>query len=451
MKPARLLALIAPLLVAACGTPSRGDTDAGGETGEGGGGGGGLGGGAVSMTFSAEAYCTSLTSQACQLAVKCDNETLFDDRHGGDLVACKAALMPECTAGILPYERGVAAGALNYSGADLNDCLNVIKDAECSAAAQAWGLLSCERGGARECDRWFLRTALEETCLNVFRGTVVETGACFNDVECAPGHWCNLARCGGENKDRPGACERRLPRGEPCSTTPLGCAEGMICAGTNAQFRKCKPLAVQDEECTLDDPAGGGVSKPNCLPPLHCISGTGGQQGGGVGGSFGTCQKLSRQLEACGQGRAKCEPDSYCDFKSTGSIQGDCQPFKAEEEECKDDADPRQCGAGMYCFATGNAPGMPGRPKPDGRCEKYQDVEGLCVKNHSNCLEGWCPADAPSWQGFCEPFKETNEDCSASYQCGSGNECRQNSATGTKVCAPSDVTEGLRCVRPDPS
>ena len=441
-----LLTLPLAMLALSCGAPERsggGAADAA-EAGEGEGGVGGVGG-AVSSNFTPETYCAAVTQAACELAVKCDNETLFEDRNGGDLAACKETLMAECTALILPFERGVAAEAIEYTGAELQACLNTVREAECTDAAAAWGLLSCERGGARQCDRWYFRTALDDRCKAVFAGAVDDGGACYSDAECGYGLYCNLARC---RDDRSGACEPRLRRGDLCAFTPLGCDEGLICSGTT-NIKKCKPLAVQGEECSLDSPAGGGVSKPNCLPPLQCISGSGGEQGGGTGGSFGICQPLSKRTDPCGQGRAKCEPDSYCDFKSTGSIQGHCEAFKAEEAECKDDADPRQCGAGLYCFSTETVPGVvPPRVRPDGRCEKYQPLEGLCVKNHSNCLQGWCTADAHTVRGFCEPFKEARQDCSAGYQCGPGSHCVADSATGTKICAPLGDEEQYVCLRP---
>jgi hypothetical protein len=439
----RLLSAISLLPgLMSCGAPDRGgrgDDEAAAEGAE------GAGGGPISIAFGPETYCRSVAEAACKLATKCDNETLFEDRNGDDLDACRAALSAECQARILPFERGVAASAIIYSAAELSACLDFIHEAECTEAAGGWGLLSCERGGARVCDRWYFRTALNEHCAGVFEGMVPPQGSCYGDVECGSGTYCNLARCRDE---RPGTCERFLPRGEQCAFTPLGCADGFICSGTS-NIKKCKPLAVEGEDCSLDDPAGGGVSKPNCTPPFQCISGTGGQQGGGGGGSFGTCQPLSAQLGACGQGRAKCEPDSFCDFKSTGSIQGDCQPFKAEKELCKDDADPRQCGAGTYCFTTETVAGVvPPRVSPDGRCEKYQGLEGLCVKNHANCLEGWCTADAHSVQGFCEPDKSDGLDCSASYQCGAASHCIQDSATGTRVCAPIGAEDTYVCIRP---
>ena len=102
----------------------------------------------------------------------------------------------------------------------------------------------------------------------------------------------------------------------------------------------------------------------------------------------------------------------------------------------------------MYCFARGAATGAPGRPKPDGRCELYQPLEGLCAKNHYNCLEGWCPADAPNWEGFCQPFKESGQDCSASYQCAPGSQCIPGGGSATKRCVPLDAEVGYVCLRP---
>ena len=444
-----LFLFVAIGVVGACGTRERGgrgDDPAGGGEGAGDGEGGGGGGGAVSMTFSKETYCRSMATAACDLTLRCDNETLFDERHGADLAGCRQALMAECQALALPFERAVAAGSMIYFGDKLNDCLNTIKAASCSAAAAAWGLLSCERGGKRVCDRWYFQTALEQSCKEVFQGAVEEAGACYGDWECGSSHWCNTGRCRRETADqtaRAGACELRLGRGEPCATKPLGCGAELICAGAT-QFKKCKPLAVLDEECSLESPAGGGVTRPNCLPPLQCISGA------GEGGGFGACKPLAKQLEACGQGRARCEPDSYCDFKSIGAIQGDCQPFKPVDEDCKDDADPRQCGAGLYCFSRGSAPGViPPRPKPEGRCEAYQPEEGLCVKNHSNCLEGFCPFGAGNFEGFCAPHREIGEPCAASYECAPGADCLP--AGGENQCLPLVPPAVNRCLRPDPN
>jgi len=391
------------------------------------------------LTFNLSLYCTEVSGAACYLADKCENQLLFFDRHRSH-EDCMNALVEDCMVAGVRWDRAERAGALTFDAAAFYACLDEVGEASCNEAARAWGLLSCKTGVGGEpiCDRFFFGMALSETCQGVFSGAIELDEPCYDDRECGEGLYCNEAysvRC-------PGTCNRQLKRGDDCNNREEACGPGLICAGTSRE--RCMEPAREAEECSTLDSMHADRQPPTCEPPLVCLKGK------GTAGSFGVCVPLVSRGGPCGDYRAECEPDSFCLHKSELSPEGFCEPFLAEGADCDDHLGfPRPCGNGLHCWGPGTDPGIPYIAGSKGVCKPYPTAGLPCVRNDSNCVDAYCTAGPPSFEGWCDPLGENGDDCSLNQQCAS-QLCGRDPDSRNMVCIPrpEDVTQ-QGCLRPE--
>ena len=71
------------------------------------------------------------------------------------------------------------------------------------------------------------------------------------------------------------------------------------------------------------------------------------------------------------------------------------------------------------------------------------------MRNDSNCVDAYCTAGPPSFEGWCDPLGENGDDCSLNQQCAS-QLCGRDPDSRNMVCIPrpEDVTQ-QGCLRPE--
>jgi hypothetical protein len=387
--------------------------------------------------FGLSAYCGSVAGAACFLAGLCNNQLLFRERHRDDR-GCHAELKAQCLVEGIRYERGVAEGALEFDGNALRSCVGELGTAECLDGVGAWGLLSCDAvPGAPGCDKWFFGTALSESCQAVFQGTVGANGECWLADECAAGHYCLLTACTG-SRARPGSCEPHVQRGDSCALKEQACAPGLVCTGAQMESMRCRPVAELGGDCMTIP----GERKPTCARPLQCLV----PNRGGTD-NYGQCVAFSPAGGPCGSGRAPCASDSTCTYKSVQAPEGVCTEFLDAEKPCDVHLADFPCGRGLHCWREGSDPLRPMRAHHKGDCRPYPLDGQPCVANDQNCLDGYCTAGAPDFDGWCDPLRANGEECLKNQECASA-ECAAGGARGNRIC--SDRRDVLECVRPLP-
>ena len=251
-----------------------------GNTGGAGTSGGAANGGAETP---ASTWITDLTTAYCTWAVRCG-------RGFFDAASCNAFMRPQLA--VVNFNTPSAAvtavskGTAQFDQTQAMSCLAAVASFDCDSPPP-------------------LGLALIPTpCAAVFSGSVVDGGACIDDVECPSGSMCVIAStetCEGtcmpasngrcrtnEDCDAQGACEAvqfagsgvwgsgvcdtivppGTVEGAPCGT-PVQCAPGLTCAGVVAPIR-CYATGT----ATLGAGATCGVllgEGPFCGPGLTCI------------------------------------------------------------------------------------------------------------------------------------------------------------------------------------
>jgi len=203
--------------------------------------------------------------------------------------------------------------------------------------------------------------------------------------------------------------------------------------------------AREGEECTTLDSMMADRQPPTCEPPLVCLKGR------ETSSQYGVCVRLVEHGGPCGDYRAQCEPDSFCLHKSAMSPEGTCESFVTEGEYCDDHVGfPRPCGNGLHCWGPGTDPHIPHVPGSEGECKPYPTAGRPCVRNDSNCVDAYCTAGPPNFEGFCRELREDGEDCTLNQQCLS-KLCARSSTTGSTVCtARTEEVAQQGCLRPEP-
>lgn len=194
-----------------------------------------------------------------------------------NVAACKEQFTaPQSTSIIAAVE----AGKVKYDEDLAEDCIEALRDASCSQAAQ-----------------------LDPKCDDIFVGTVADGGMCAFDDECVSGS-CSVADC--MEACCPGTCApaRAVPKiGEMCNFV---CVDGAYCANDNT----CQKVLA----------AGAACESPfACADGLYCA--------GFTGMTAGTCTKLPATGEACTE---QClDIGDYCD--------GTCKPVGLPGDACAND------------------------------------------------------------------------------------------------------------------
>src|SRR3990172_1882114 len=158
------------------------------------------------------------------------------------------------------------------------------------------------------------------SCLEAWRGTVPEGGACASRIECAPGTECRIgAECPGTcveielprrcSRDSDcvagsycfaGTCLAGLDEGETCRHHGE-CRYGLVCFGLDDGWSgtgTCRPIASEGEPCVLM------LGYSMCQGDLMCV--------GATADAPGICAVGASVGEACGPGQP-CAPWERCD------------------------------------------------------------------------------------------------------------------------------------------
>jgi hypothetical protein len=203
----------------------------------------------------------------------------------------------------------VNAGKIHYDGVAAADCLHT------------YDAFSCNRSEALG--------ATPQACLDTFKGTVADGGACFRGEECVS-RQCDTGLCSSTTMCCPGTCAATVvpvPQGGSCAALGSTCAVGTSCqTGAVGAAPTCQPRAAAGQPCMVNSdcalglacatpPAGGGhcaafpiEGQPCGTPPLlGCNSPT-----DFCDATTGTCVRRIAVGGAC-PGGLGCVPYARCD------------------------------------------------------------------------------------------------------------------------------------------
>ncbi len=186
----------------------------------------------------------------------------------------------------------VDAGKVKYDDGLAEDCIDDLRDASCSQAAQ-----------------------LSPACDDIFKGTIADGGMCAFDDECVSGS-CAVTDC--TEACCPGTCQpaRATPKiGEMCNFI---CEDGAYCADDNT----CHAVLAAGAACS---------DVFACANGLYCANFT--------GMMAGTCTKLPATGEACTEQCANI--GDYCE--------GTCKKVGLPGDACTNND---QCSYYYFCDDT---------------------------------------------------------------------------------------------------
>lgn len=223
----------------------------------------------------------------------------------------------------------VEAGKVKYDEDLADECLDKLRDAQCSRTS-----------------------ALDGSCEDIFTGTIADGGMCAFDSECISGSCsvtdCTMACC-------PGTCVAARPTpkiGEACT---FRCVEGAYCGSD----RICHAVLAKGAAC--DDPFA-------CADGLYCS--------GLTAMTAGTCSALPKTGEACTE--LCLNIGDYCE--------GTCKKVGLDGSPCTNDG---QCSAYYKCSDTMQCT-KPVRPMgmPNGStCSSSPQCESHYCGNDNKCAD----------------------------------------------------------------
>jgi hypothetical protein len=278
---------------------------------------------------------------------------------GCNFLPDQATCLANTTLGLAQMIADVGNGKVTYDGDAAASCLASISGQGCT-----WTSLISDAGGEAE------------VCLDVFTGTVAESGACFDDEECAGDYsTCASGTCDPTAQCCAGTCMAGtaptiVPAGGSCQgTTNVECATGTYCDSST-------------RVCTTQVAAGGTCSDiDSCATGLFCqvkvsgstvtrVCGTPAVEGATCDPeiAFGACNRL----------------DNYCDGATLK-----CTKRKAVGATCTVGQFGDDCMVYAYCMSGTCAL----RPGPGQSCT----TESGCLSaiGGGGCEDGTCPAPEP--------------------------------------------------------
>jgi hypothetical protein len=245
---------------------------------------------------------------------------------------------------------------------------------------------------------------------------------CGVDADCGAGI-CDANVCVQCTKTKADACVGDTPVCDTTKGSCVGCVSAADCASPTAPI--CDPTSQLCVKCASDAGQPGAAcpsSAPLCLPTGACskCSSEADCASGNHPGPI--CNHLSG---ACG---VKCSEDAdcpgqWCDNPTASPDSGTCMPRVANGQPTPADAPINgQCTVAIgarVCVAGVCDPG-------DAKCG-YQNGQGPCTKDGSDCRSGYC---TPS--GVCEPAGgcAKDSDCLATQVCDTKTSACTTSPTG---------------------
>lgn len=247
-------------------------------------------------------------------------------------------------------DAAVDNGTVRYDAAAAGDCLDALGAASCAS---------------------FLEGFDEESCDQVFQGTIENGNPCWIDEQCIS-QYCEVEACAMACCQ--GTCLAPLPEagvGDDCSLQD--CVDGAYC---DFETSLCAAQGAAGEPC----PVGY-----ECADSLTCIA--------------GTCEVPPGEGEPCAE--FQCANPFACDIES-----GTCQRLRGEGQACTPDAS--ICALGLTCdpsSSTCTPPGGIGSP-----C-------GGDIFFSSCAGEAYCAYDFETGEGTCQPLVANGGACDDDTAC----------------------------------
>jgi hypothetical protein len=358
---------------------SGGDSGQGGSGGDSGEGGmGGDGGNEPPVIVPLAQVPSSLAGAICDALLGCLGESKLREVAGRE--DCEDRVTEELENGELAYiEDSIAAGRVLYNPAQLEDCLEGIRDMGCAVATDTY----------------------PDACVEVLAGNVPLDSECTISSECA-----GTAFCAGRDAC-PSTCQPLLGAGDACAADDE-CGDDLLCIGG-----ECTELAAEGDDC-------GGTTGVICAIGLSCINFT---------EAPGECT-ANAEVQAG-------ELDDECSPTGTLCKEGlSCVPVDGDTEEwrCLEGVDggetcrlalPGQCPVDHFCDAA--------EFYADGTCIPLPTDGEACVLTQLLCAPGFaCVVEGED--PLCRSIVDNGGTCSGDAACRSGN------CTGGE-CAPPVVCE----------
>jgi hypothetical protein len=289
---------------------------------------------------------------------------------------------------VAKLNRAIAAGHASYDPLAWRSCLDVYPQLACDDTNEA---------------------ALAAACAKAMQGTVVQGGACDDDLECAdsvtttycasdgtcPGHCqargtlgqtCSSnSQCqvGLECNSNANACATRLAQGAACdpNSTNTDCGGVTSChtdAATGASscsLLGSRPTVGEGQDCT-----GGNVS---CATGLVCMA----AEAGDGGSTTYRCQQPATSGGPCRYGAPNpCPQSEYCPVSAPSTAAGTCTPRLGPNQACTGTA-LYECQDGTTCNSAKV-------------CTTIQHIGGSCAAN-AECYSNLCQNGTCALQSDC--------------------------------------------------
>lgn len=350
-------ALMIGSLAIACGGK---DNDASSsETGSGGSSGTNSSGGQTGPIVTLDDLLAQLPAVACAWYARCpEYQTLIVRIFGDD---CVEALAGVYEAIGKPYNERIAAGAVSFDADAAQRCLELYESVSCAP------------------------DGLDTDCESVFVGQLQAGDACFDDIECSPGTYCD------QSTSCPGLCVPVVQAGETC-TSDLECAGELACSFEGV--------------CAEKLPLGAA-----CVSGLDCSS-----------------EYCDSEMDVCAErppygvkplgeqcSGLECQSGLYCD------IAGDsiCKETLSVGQPCASVAFENPCQAGLYCEASAAS--------NEGVCAPMAAIGESCTDS-DGCQAGVCDA------GTCQRRERLGEPCMTDERCWGGH-CVAGACAPTPWCS----------------
>jgi hypothetical protein len=247
-----------------------------------------------------ETFRDELEKAHCEFAVRCGSMP--------DQETCRAVEGEDQA--LLQLLADVVFNKVSFDGAAARTCVDAIRAQGCETLGSVY-------------------KKVEVACAGVFKGSVVEGGACLVDEECADGANCDVTMCMGDGVCCMGVCAKRpdlVAIGGDCAMAP--CVENAYCEimddGMGNITGTCKERVSNGEPCNSADA---------CEEGLRCD----------VGGS-GNCYVLSKEGQPCNpnlQNGACLRVDNWC-----STTDKTCSKLPVPGEPC---TDKMNCMGHAYC------------------------------------------------------------------------------------------------------
>lgn len=324
-----------------------------------------------------EQWCEDYLDAYCDYAVRCGQMHAKES-----CIEASRLVMAACRAQIQP---AIQKGRMTIDGGRISTCFAFISNE-----------MSCE-------DESGDPTTASDDCNAMFTGTVAAGGACYVDLECTEGHYCDdSSTCPGictpqvgvgETASRSSACETGLYLYWSNDTCQAPVAAGASCAPLPGAFDPQECVAghfcdSDTELCTPNRAAGEACTdSAECEGTLRCLE----DQCRAIGGPGASCTSWF-----------ECKSDLYCEEAPEG-MPGTCKVLGGMGSPC---VDSDACKPGLTCAGAGG--------EGPGQCAEPTALGGSCEDSASCGSDGYC------LEGTCTARKASGEPCTEYFECAAG-------------------------------